>query len=647
MNTQVTQAKATKRAIQFPKTLECLNKFRANKNMSQSEADGLLNNAYKECEALKEMTMFRRVLLHIGDVSRQHEILKVMKIKSETGGAQERSNFRKILNWWSRNMEQSFVENLRVFTQFTVYENLMFYQITSDRYRGDIKNVEKHLLKPEAVHKYLASQINKKRDLGLIARHLPALKTGTYRTAKKTISLRKGIEGPIKWSFPENRDKNFWLKVNGESVDLEGKEFIMVEESDILSFPRKKQNETLEKQREVNSWIQDFCKVMGWEGSDYIKFRKNNQHTPEQVFSNKTVLTFSEEQLTKMFDTMTAGQRYRVNRMLVDKKGSLSEPSSKWGQVSKVYAKWELEQNQAAKEVRIALESGDESKVKEASKKLKVKSTGKQTVELVADLFGSRDLEFINTTYTSLVSKLDLQVNVFPVIDGSGSMDGTWGNCNTVINGVTLTPRMIAYTLGITFSTLNPQLEMRNAYGWFSEEFHIVGSTKFKDFTPNPYMNRRGFQKQVSTGLYISAEKTLSENLAIMKASDPGEVAGTNLWGVIDFFSSRIEQGLLHSEDAPNCLLFLTDTEGNVGSDVETAFTRATSVGWNPLVVMWNIGYTSYMNDFAKNIPNLLFVNGFSESVLSQVLRGIKTGSVNPDDELYSIKEDKRYSVIS
>jgi hypothetical protein len=633
-----TTSVSTAGKIRFPKTLIMLNALRQEKQASEQRVFDLLNHALLECSHLNELTLFKRVLLHIGDISRQHELLRKLGIKSPNGGSQERAVFRKILKWWSAAMPESFVENLNVFVNFTVYENIMYYELRSDRYKGTILNVENNLLSPQHVWKFLADKIAKKEDLTLIARHLPSFSTKSRRIAQKEIKDRRNSGKPFKWSFPENRDDSFWVKKNGEIQSLEDG-FIMVSDGDILTYPRKKQSVTLQKEQTVNDWIIGFCGVMGWTISDYKRFR-SIQNTPEQMFSSKSILDYTEEQVMSVFDTLSSGQRFRVHGMLLKKQGSIYVPNTKWGKIANLYLKWEKQQENVAQEIRNAQSEGDEEAVKALSKNLKVKATGQQTVELMKQLFKGADTAMIDTTYTALVAKIQLEATVFPIIDGSGSMD-----CG-FFEG--MSPRQIAYTLAITFSTLNPVEKFRNTYGWFSTNFHIVGPSKFKNLRPNSYVQSSRYMKQVDTELRIDAKYPFSKNYSIMAGSDPEEVASTNLWAVVDYFTKLVEQGECNVEDLPNCLLFLTDTEYNTGSNTKEAMDKAYSIGWSPLVVMWCIGNISItrMNDFANNIPNLLFVNGYNEGVITQVLRQIRTGSINPDDELYALSNDIRYSVI-
>ena len=111
----------------LPKTLTTLQYLRTGaKSHGDKEIHPRLDEAYKECKSANMLTLFERVMLHIGDVSRQHNILREAGILSKTGGSQDRRTFRSIMRWWAKNMPSSFERNLQIFAEFTLYENLIF-----------------------------------------------------------------------------------------------------------------------------------------------------------------------------------------------------------------------------------------------------------------------------------------------------------------------------------------------------------------------------------------------------------------------------------------------------------------------------------------------------------------------------------------
>lgn len=635
----VTPVDRTNDSRPFPNVLKALRALRREDTLNQQAVDELLDAAYLEAKTANELTMFRRVLLHVGDVARRHNILRELGIKSEAGGAQMRSNFRKILVWWANNMPDTFAGNIRVFVEFTVLENLMYYQNTTDRKTGQLIKTEICFPDNESLFAYLQGEISNKRNLELIARHLPAHKTGKFRTTSKKMMGFKGKES-FSWTVPEHAA---WVTVNNKPVSWGDDRKIQLNSGDIVKYPRAKQNFTLLKQQYINAWIASFCEFMGWTIDMYKSFR-SQQSSPEQLFSSKSILNLSKEEFIKFLEGLTASQRYRVNHQMVDKEDN---PKPKWGVLATWYKEWEEAQGKVAEDLRKAIAEGDEVAEAKATKQLKVKTTGLKTVDILMDLLtGNRTTQFLDTTHTKLLQSMDLVANVFPIIDGSASMDS---GMRVSYKGQTHSVPMIhvAYSMLITFATRNPNPAFQNTYGWFSRNFHIVGRSKYVNTAPNQFVAGRSFTRRSLTTEVISPAKSFSENFDIMKKSNPGEVASTNMAAAIRYFLDfKNKTAGVTVEDLPQALLFITDGEYNTGGSPMKALEEAQEQGWNPLLIFWTLYEGRVLQDDLKGIDNLLFVNGLSESVLSQVLRGIATGAIKPESELWAIESDPRYSVM-
>ena len=623
----------------LPATLELLQFLRTAKGQKDAFIHAALDKAFAECKKQNMELMLERVMLHIGDVSRQHNMLREIGIISPNGGAQERAIFRSCLRWWDKNMSASFVKNIPIFVEFTLYENLMFYRVTTDRNKGNLISTETLFPAPNAVYEFLTNQIRKGKDLNLIARHLPKYHSAEdlTRTTKKVIKLRPG-QTEMKWV---SKSKS-WLKVNGELV--QGGTCI-VKNGDIVSYPRKKQSFVLDKQKFINKWIEGFCKYIDWTIKQYRDFRKL-QNTPEQSFASKSILTIAKSDLMGIFDRLTAGQRFRVAKMIAykDVSGKL-QPKAKWDNIGKWYIEWENNQEKVADELRKVAMNGDEKTKQELMKQFKVKATGTQTIDLLSELFkGTLNESQINNTYQSMIEKMDLIANVFPIIDGSASM-----NTGIVHKDVHLTNRQIAYAMAIAFSTRNPVEAFRNTYGWFSSNFTICGRSKFVNEAPNPYVDKSKFTKKVADHQVISETKTFTDNLRALAAADPQEISRTNMFSSIEYFVGLVKGGKFHAEDLPSALLYITDNENNTGKTPKEALAHANAIGWNPLLIFWGLTVMSEhsVKNQLKGVHNTLFVGGFNEGALSQILRGIKTGSINPETELWSIYNDVRYSVLN
>jgi len=634
---------------EFPVTLTVLQALRTTKGGNDRDIHAMLNKSFVECNKNEMVNMLERVMLHVGDISRQHNLLDELGIKSPTGGAQERETFRSILRWWSTKMPESFARNIRAIVEFTVLDNLMFYQNTTDRNTGKLIKTEVLFPNEAVVYDYLASQILAGKNVNLIAKHLPKYMSGKSRTTKKVIKSRKDVDS-FKWTLPEGKA---WVKLNGVLVK-NGTEKITVKTGDVVSYPRDKQTITLDKQKLVNTWILGFCKRMDWSVEQYKNFRKL-QDTAEQAISSKSVLTMAKSDFIEFLNKLTTGQRFMVSKTVCFKDDDKLVAKEKWGELGNYFIEWENGQENIADQLREAASNDDVEAKEKLMKQFKVKSTGVQTVDLMSSMLkGNTTKQMVNNTYQSMIEKMDLVANVFPIIDGSGSMSSSitrsyWGNSSVADNKFShLTCWQVAASLAIVFSTRNPVQEFRNTFGWFSSDFKIIGKSKYVNEAPNSYVAANAYTKKVNAYNILSEKKTFTENFESITRSNPGDISSTNMFASIQHFVKLVKDNKMHVEDLPNALLYITDMENNTGKSPKEALELAYSIGWNPLMVFW--GIQRLPDSFAqqiKGIPNILLVSGFSEGVLSQILRGIKTGSVNPEDELWSIYDDKRYSVIA
>lgn len=632
----------------LPKTLTALQFLRTAKGVPESRIHEMMNSALQECKTEDIVLMLERIMLHIGDVNRQHNILNELGIKSPTGGAQEREIFRSLIRWWETNLPESFAKNIKAIVEFTVLENIMFYQNKTDRWTGKILTTEVVYPNRKVVFDYLAGEIRKGKNLNLIARHLPKHETGKYRTGRKVIKARTGVT-EFNWTRPQNSS---WVKLNGV-LTTEPK--IKVKNGDVVTYQRLKQQPTLNKQTFVNTWVGEFCKHMGWTINDYKEFRKK-QNTPEQKFASKAVLDMAKSDFMSLLDKLTAGQRFRVAKTVCRKDGDKLIAREKWGKLGEYYIEWENNQEKVAEKLRVAASNNDSAAKDELMKEFKVKATGLQTIDILSEVIrGGLTNQQIDNTYQSMLEKMDLIANVFPIIDGSASMnsflgDRGWGSQYFTVADKHKDLRLfdIAAAMAIAFSTRNPVQEFRNTFGWFSNDFKIIGKSKYVNEAPNQFVDSGQFTKKVNQYNILSETQTFTQNLDAIRKSNPGEVSSTNMFASIEYFVNLVTSGKIHVEDLPVALLYITDNENNSGRSPKDALQLAYSIGWHPLLIFWGLQLLpENLKREIKGLKNILLVGGFEESVLSQILRGIKSGSVDPEDELWSIFENKRYSVIS
>ena len=590
------------RKAPYPVILNLTQMLRTNKALTDAKLHPELDKALSEAKYYgdKAVTMLRRMLLHIGDISRQHNILKKAGIQSSKGGAGERANFRSIMRWWEKTEPQYFYKHLKIMTEFTVLENLIYDQIRTDRMKGTIKGKERMNFDVDKIAEYFANEIRTSKN-PLIARHLPKYTSGKFRAT------------------------------NGKK--------------------RAKQSFTLTKEKRSRDFINILCDKLSWSLHDYKQYRKK-QHTPEQLFSSGEIASLSEDLLMKMFDRMTASQRFRVAHMIAEKDGlGHLQPKKKWEKIGIAYIKWENQQSKIAEKIRTTTDTVQKEKL---VKDFKVKATGLQTLDILSKMLTGIDTDDqINNTYQALLESMDLVGNIFPIIDGSGSMNHTIGDPQWTFWGAkepydnkygNIRLFDVAAAMAIAFSTRNPNPDFKNTFGWFSNTFGIVGESKYVNTAPNSFVTGNEFTGKGDGMPTISDTYTFTDNLMRITRSRTSYIGGTNIGAVIEYFVNLHKRINMSVEQLPQALLFITDNEGNVGLPPKDFMLLANSIGWYPLVIFWSIKYNS-MTQY-KGIPNCLFIGGFNEGVLSQILRGIKNGTVMPENELWSINDDKRYSLL-
>ena len=630
-------------ALKIPKIFRVLGYFRLTTVPTPQESYKVLDEGFAEAERLNLVPRFFRMLLHIGDVSRQHNLLKNMGILSEAGGSQQRAGFRRILGWMDKNHKDILYANLNIWAEFTVLSNLWYYELRTDRTEGTLISAENNMLKRKAaVYAYIKSIIVS-HNHSLIARQLPKYTTGKLRKKKVVIKkLNKESTDPIMYTVPEK----FGLakvKLNGTLVTEQTFE---VKEGDVVTMPRKITEAALLRRSIVNGWIQGLCKYMGWSIDDYKKFRQN-QKTMEQAFSSKAILGYSALELDTFFDQLTSGQRSKMYNMLVYKSPETEKLAAKegqWKSVAEAYILWESKSEKIAQDLRDAFVAGDKAAQTRLKKSFKVKSVGVKSIDLLKEVLdGKKAANVINNSYQAFVEKTPLDVAVFPVLDGSGSMGSR-------INGISLFD--IACTMGIFFSTRNPVPEFRDTYGWFSSNFAIRGVSRYANTAPNRYM--RNDDKYIKNSAYkvLDASKPFTENVQSIRQDNPGSISSTNMGSTIEYFVKLVVEGKSNAEDLPQVILMISDGEYNQGKSPSQAVKYAQeTIGWNPLLILWQIRETGWGTSTDRQKKDMkdaggLYITGFDEGVLNQIFEGINHGSINPYTEFFSLTDHKRYSVL-
>lgn len=572
--------------LKLDSVLDLLIWARINGEKPQSEFDKRAESAFKEATNAGYPELIFIIMSHIGDISRSHNLYRKIGIKSSSGGAGEYKSFRKLSSWLIRlhpELAESYYKYAQEFTQYSVG---WYYQNTTDRKKGSVLNSEKLFFPEAAVFAHLQNKLIKNEDIAIIARQLPKYVTGKYRYSKTA-------KGEMK--------------------------------------KRAIKPHTVKKRAEVNAWIRRFIKAMAGTAhfekgtlGEYRKFRKL-QNSMEQKLSSGILDSYSLDQLYTIFDKCPAGQRSRLHCVMMN-------PENKFKNATKAYTDWMDIQKKAA-----TMTKDERAK---AGVKLTIKSTGMKTIDIFNRMVTIGDTDEADVLWKSMVEKQKHDVSVFPIIDGSGSMD------MRLEKYPDLSVRDAAYAMAVTFATQNPDGMLKNSFGWFSSNFHVINNIDYMYDSPS-YWNRH--MKKVPPYQVLSEKYGFSKNMSNLRASCTGEISCTDQVKVVEYFVEMVNQEKLRVEELPGVLLYLTDNEFNgrynASENVIQSQRVAASIGWYPLQVLW--GLRMDQNHFPfKGINNCIGLGGFNEGILSQVFNNIMSAYVDPYTELWSIATDARYSMF-
>ena len=365
---KIVKTEFNKGDYELKNTMKALTFMRQVEHPNENDLVVHLDESWNECKSQGIEYVFLRVVFNILDVNRTHNIFRRLKIKGvEAGGQGSRVLGRMIIRFLEDKVKDWFYSNLQLIPEYSVWENLWYNEQRTTRgtpYKPAVElGWEHNDFDWNIIMNFVSDKINSGHDIDLIAKHLPKWVNGEKRVRKVTIQ-RDG-------TFKIPSDAN-WVKHNGSLVT---KSFA-VKAGDEVRISKNISEITFVKRRLDHIIIGTLLDIMGWSLADYNNFRKQ-QGTPEQLFSSKKISNMDKISLYELFNTLTAGQRYRVMRMCLSKsKFGEIKVRDKWKHVAETYLQWEKDQADVSKQIHEANKKDDEEKKQELIKKAKIKTTG-------------------------------------------------------------------------------------------------------------------------------------------------------------------------------------------------------------------------------------------------------------------------------
>lgn len=601
----------------FRQTLTMYQTLGKDGSFSSTELHKLLNAAYKECST--NLELFFSVFFSIGDITdRNHNLFSGMKV--DAGGNGNRQIFINMLIWLHSNHEEYFYRFLPLIVEYTVFENIFYYQLRTDRNKGTLLSVTHIPVNPEKLATHVA----------------PMFKSASNNQL-------------VLWSKYLSRPRFSTRQV--------------VKDGEVIGR-RTMKAETVARMRFKEQFLIALSNEMGWEieqhennrsFSGFYAWKKQlNRNLESVVFAEHTVTEMDAAQFNDWLETLPSGARYRVRRRLLDKNDEVRPKwQNKFGQkLGNLFLNWEKHKEQAQQELRIVNEkirNGEDVEpgvIAQLKKDAKV-NTGASNLEsaFMNLLRGSRDPLLID----SLLSKVKFEIPVLVVGDVSGSMD------NRTSNG--FSARTWAGYLATVAMLKNPEVSGGELLLTFSSNATIHGQGLSVLTQKNKFVSPTKEQMPVRL---IDRTKSFDENYRVISKILSERGGSTNLTSISETFERWVnadaEQVELRRETLQNYPIILVISDGDLNNANDATRSMAQfkrqmlNIGWDGVVVLWSVVDAANMRartNYYEDIENVIHYTGTSPSVLSNIFEKLHdVDIVDIYTPLQSLMRSNRYEPV-
>lgn len=619
--------------------------------VTQSQMYTYLDAAWKECTNKVQKELFFTLVFSLGDISnREHNVFRKRGMKDvDQGGQSKRKVFFLCLKWMLERVPQQFYTFLPVIGEYYNLGGMFMYQLQTDRWKGNLKEVLHLPIDVPTVTTHIAGVLKNPRltdnERMLWARWLPHVPSPN-RIRKYTIT--------------EKNVKAF--KKGGHNAEVGGR----------VVVKKEKKQHTQDKDHWVVGFIKQLSEKMDWivtkhknntnfEG--YRAFRKKYlAETESAMFSQGGITKLDKTQFYAWLDKLPSGARYRVACRVVnkDKSGTLT-PKARWlletgENMGQLYMEWikskEKAQTKLATLSEVEKKAMQPEELKQLKQAAKVNVAGDTLIDLIVEV-ASRKLSVgeMDIKAFSLLEKIKLNVPVLPIVDISGSM----ASASIVHKGVQLSAKGMAQLATTIFLLKNPDESAGEFFMRFDNICEvIVSGQQAVAQGANKFMEK----KQLKVGTLIDKTKPLSWNLESVSkyiiARDGTRLdsvsQGLKNWVEEDstFKSQKIEQinkypvFLVISDGDLNSAPTALQSFQNFQSDMRQWF------GWEGVVVLWDVKASAY-GDGKKfeGATNLMYFGGTNPAILNQIFLNIDDlDVVDSYLPLKALHNSNRYSPV-
>lgn len=618
---------------------------------SEQQVYAYLDGAWKECNSKEKKELFFALVFSLGDITnREHNIFRRQGIKKvDQGGQSKRKVFMFCLKWMLRVVPQQFYAFLPIIGEYYNLDGMMFYQIRTDRWKGNLKETLHLPIDVGMVTNYIAdtlrSSVITDNELTLWARWLPHVPSPN-RIRKYTIT-EKNLKAFTK---------------GGHEVKL----------GDNVVVKKEKKSHTQQKDNWVIGFITRLSEKMDWKITKvhgnphyegYRAFRKKYlAETEAALFSSKGVTEMDKTQFWAWLDKQPSGARYRVAcRLVLKDKSGKQTPRDKWflksgENMGTLYLAWvdskQVAQTQLASLTEEQKKEMKPEELKDLTKAAKVNTGADTLIDLIAEV-ASRKLseKEMDIKAFSLLEKIKIDVPVLVVTDVSGSMS----SAGVAHKNIQFTANAMAQLATTLFLLKNPDPDAGQFFVRFDDKAEVIVSGQQAE---KQGVNRFMGKQSTEVGTLVDKTKPFSWNLrnvsqyVISRGSTNLDAVSGGLKAWVEESKEFRDQKIEMVNKYP-VILVISDGDLNSHTNALSSFQSFQNdmrqyFGWEGVVVMWDVkeayGFDGKKFDTATN---LMVFGGTNPGILNQIFLNIHDLDViDPYLPLKSVYSSSRYEPV-
>lgn len=604
-------------------------------NVNSANVSSYLNAAWTECKGSKiKRELFFTILFSIGDIqNREHNIFRKKGIKNvDGGGASARKTFLYGLDWVLRTIPNQFYTLLPIIGEYYNLDGMMFYEIKTDRYKGNVKEILKLNVDMNIVTDYIASVLKNPH----------------------TTENEKKLWAKWLWHIPtKTRQKKFVVTEIGlKSVRRKyGADYKV---GDVVRGKRAKKSETQGKDTWTLNNIHMLSTKMGWEivnhknNLEYVGYKAfKKQYLADSeatMFSSQKIKDLDKTQLLEWFNQLPSGARYRTQVRLLNKdpKSNKLTSNPKWTSnvagikyIGDIFQEWLLQKEVAQQNLRNLTKEDKEKLAKEDPKELKKiekaakVNTGAETLlDVVANFFKSlSNTKEVDLIADSLLNKMNLEVPVMVIADISGSMSSV----TVQHKGIRFSAQRMAQLLTTLFLLKNPDEELQKMFIRFDDVAEVITEQQqVKISGANRFMsNKTTLVRQL-----VDSTKPFSwnyNNIGQYIISRHGTHFNKVAEGLKDWVDEDEALKSLKIEMINKYPVWVVLSDGDMNSHYSAAQSMASFqqsmrqwFGWEGVVVVWDVKSEEMAGSSKfEGMENVIYYSGLNTSILNTLFKNI------------------------